>query len=141
MSTYNRIIHLLKENNIIYTELRHAPVRTSEEAAKVRPDISLSQGAKALIVRYKSNEEHKYAMLVIPGDKRFDSKKVKLLLNSKDLTFASTEDVVRITNGVVPGGVPPFGNLFGLDVFVNPSLLQNEEIAFNAGDKSITIIM
>jgi prolyl-tRNA editing enzyme YbaK/EbsC (Cys-tRNA(Pro) deacylase) len=41
--------------------------------------------------------------------------------------------VVEITGGVKPGGVPPFGNRFGLQVVCDPSLFGNEKIVFNAG--------
>jgi Ala-tRNA(Pro) deacylase len=143
MSTYETIIKILNKNNISFKEFHHEPVRTSAEAAKVRPDIALSQGAKALIVKFKDKEsqDYNFAMLVVPGDKRFDSKKVKSILNSKDVSFASEEEVIKITNGVVPGGVPPFGNIFDLRTIVDESLFENKEIAFNAGDKTISIVM
>lgn len=139
LNTYNKLIELLKSNNIDYLEYRHEPVRTSEEAVKTRPGISLSQGAKALIVKIYPTKE--FVMLVVPGDKRFDSSLVKKVLNSSELRFATEEEVIKITDGVLPGGVPPFGNLFKIPVFVDPKLLENEKIAFNAGDKGISIIM
>ncbi len=37
--------------------------------------------------------------------------------------------------------MPPFGNLFELDVVVDPGLMENEEIIFNAGDRSVSIAM
>ena len=49
--------------------------------------------------------------------------------------------MAQLTNGVQPGGVPPFGNLFGLEVVVDPQLLQNEKIVFNAGDRSFSVGM
>lgn len=139
LNTYNKLIELLKSNNIEYLEYRHEPVRTSEEAVKTRPGISLSQGAKALIVKIYPSKE--FVMLVIPGNKRFDSALVKKVLNITELRFATEEEVIKITDGVLPGGVPPFGNLFNIPVFVDPKLLENEKIAFNAGDKGISIIM
>ena len=78
-------------------------------------------------------------MLVMPGDVRFDSDKVKKLLGAKNLRFATEQEVFGITNGVLPGGVPPFGNLFDLEVFVDPLLLEHEKIIFNAGDRSFSI--
>ena len=51
-----KIIDLLEKNSIDYKYFEHAPVRTSEEAAKVRSDYSLSQGAKALIIRIKNKD-------------------------------------------------------------------------------------
>jgi prolyl-tRNA editing enzyme YbaK/EbsC (Cys-tRNA(Pro) deacylase) len=72
-------------------------------------------------------------MLVIPGDRKFDSAKVKHQLRSKDIRFATEDEVTKITEGVRPGGVPPFGNLFGLGVISDGSLYGNEKIVFNAG--------
>lgn len=145
MTTYEKIIQLLTENGIHYTEFRHDPVRTSAEATKTRPGTSESQNAKALIVKFEKSEngsrKKDYMMIVLSGNQRFDSKKVRQLFGFNKISFASEEDVVRITNGVVPGGVPPFGNLFGLKVAVDQLLLENDEIAFNAGDRSISIVM
>jgi prolyl-tRNA editing enzyme YbaK/EbsC (Cys-tRNA(Pro) deacylase) len=49
--------------------------------------------------------------------------------------------VKEITNGVLPGGVPPLGNLFGLEVYADNGLLGNEKIVFNAGDRSYSVAM
>ncbi len=139
-STYERLISSIKLNGRKYKEFRHKPVRTSEEADAVRPDFSVAQGAKALIIKVRKKERTKeYVMLVVPGDKRFDSKKVKKLLGCSSFSFASPEEVIQITNGVKPGGVPPFGNLFGIKVYVDKLLSSNDEIIFNAGDRRISI--
>lgn len=137
-----QILDLLKANNIWFETFEHEPVRTSEEAAKIRDGYTLHQGAKALIVRVRiSNANKKFVMLVFPGDLRFDNSKIKKLFNAKDVRFATEEEVLRLTDNVQPGGVPPFGNLFDLEVVVDPSLLQNEKIVFNAGDRSFSIGM
>ncbi len=138
----SRIVELLKSDNYWYETFEHEPVRTSEEASKVRNGYSAKQGAKALIVRVKiSNSDKKFVMLVFPGDLRFDNSKVKSLFSAKDVRFATEDEVKEITAGVQPGGVPPFGNLFQLETIVDPSLLQNEKIVFNAGDKSFSVGM
>jgi Ala-tRNA(Pro) deacylase len=143
MSAYSKIVELLQKNSIQYEELRHEPVRTSEEAAKIRPGMTLSQGAKALIIkcREKGSSEKFFCMVVLSGSDRFNSKKIKQILNLSDVMFASEAEVLQITDGVQPGGVPPFGNIFGIKVIVDQTLLKNDKIAFNAGDRSITIIM
>ncbi|HUS26603.1 MAG TPA: YbaK/EbsC family protein [Nevskiaceae bacterium] len=51
---------------------------------------------------------------------------------SKETRFATEEEVEQITDGVKPGGVPPFGNLFGLQVVTDPCLYESEKIIFNA---------
>lgn len=137
-----QIVGLLEKNQLWFETFEHEPVRTSEEAANIRDGYDLSQGAKALLIRVKvTNSDKKFAMVVLPGDKRFSAEKVKQLFQAKDVRFATVAEVAEITNGVQPGGVPPFGNVFGLEVIVDPSLLQNEKIIFNAGDKSFSIGM
>lgn len=138
----SKITDLLKVGGYWYETFEHEPVRTSEEAAKVRTGYTLAQGAKAMIVRVKKSETEKYfAMLVLPGDARFDIGKVKQLFAARDIRFATEEEVKTITGGVVPGGVPPFGNLFDLPVIADPNLFENEKIIFNAGDRSFSIAM
>jgi len=144
--TYHPVVshirRLLDSHHIWYEYFEHEPVRTSEEAASVRPEYALHQGAKALILRLTSKQgEKSYVMLVFPADKKFHNKKVKELLQTTSLTFASEEEVVRLTEGIELGGVPPFGNLFHLPVFADPSLFENTRIIFNAGDRRFSIAM
>lgn len=134
---HEQITDLLKQHGCWFEEFHHEQVRTSEEAAKIRPGYSLQQGAKAIIVRVKiPNEGKKFVMLVMPADQKFDSSKVKRLLRAKDIRFATEDEVEEITKGVKPGGVPPLGNLFGLEVISDKSLYHNEKIVFNAGRTS-----
>ncbi|HUX22526.1 MAG TPA: YbaK/EbsC family protein [Spirochaetia bacterium] len=128
------IIDLLSDTGCWHESFRHEPVRTSEEAAAERENYTLHQGAKAIIVRVKiPNEGKRFVMLVFPADCKFDGAKVKEVLGAKDIRFATEDEVVEITGGVRPGGVPPFGKRFGLQVVCDPSLFGNEKIVFNAG--------
>ncbi|MEK7186747.1 MAG: YbaK/EbsC family protein [Patescibacteria group bacterium] len=125
-----------------YETFEHEPVRTSEEAARIRPGYTLAQGAKAILVRVKENGGKQYfVLIVLPGNQRFDNKKVKDIFSAKDVRFATEDEVREITGGIEPGGVPPFGNLFSLRVIVDPAVFFNEKIVFNAGDKRHSIAM
>lgn len=137
-----QITEYLTNHNAWYETFTHEPVRTSEQAARTRPGYELRQGAKALIVRVKRTENEKFfVMLVFPADKQFDKRKVKKYFNARDVRFATEQEVAALTNGVEPGGVPPFGNLFGLRVIVDPTLFENEKIVFNAGDRRFSVSM
>jgi prolyl-tRNA editing enzyme YbaK/EbsC (Cys-tRNA(Pro) deacylase) len=136
----SRILDSLKQNNCWFETFEHEPVRTSEEAAKTRPGYTLHQGAKAMIVKAKGAQS-RFVMLVLPADLKFDNSKVKVLLKSKDIQFASEPEVLELTGGVQPGAVPPFGNLFQLDVIADPELFRNEKIVFNAGDRRFSVAM
>jgi Ala-tRNA(Pro) deacylase len=136
------IQNALRNGGHEYETFEHAAVRTSEEAAATRPGYGLHQGAKAIVVRVKGGDGGKrFLMLVFPADRRFDSKKAKTSLGLKEIRFATAEEISEITDGVEVGGVPPFGNLFGLDVVVDPALFENERIVFNAGDRRFSIAM
>lgn len=138
--TVDRIKDLLEQHHVSYTTFEHAPVRTSEEAAALRPEYTLAQGAKALIVKVTPRSAAaSFIQVVVPGDQKFDTKKVKTLLDAKDLRFATPAEVATLTAGIEPGGVPPFGNLFGLSVIVDASLYEHDDIIFNAGDRRYSI--
>lgn len=136
-----KIKKLLEDNQMWFERFEHQPVRTSKEASQVRPNYSLSQGGKALIVRLKKDGEKTFAMIVVPGDKRFDVKAARKVLGASDIRFASEEEVDEITGGVVPGGVPPFGTIFGIPVYADRHIFLDEKMIFNAGDRSVSIGM
>ncbi len=127
MEVFDKILDLLEKNKIDYELKEHEPSYTSEESAKNRGE-DLKIGAKALIL--KINEE--FIMCVISAVKKINSKKLKLILKNKNLRFANINEVKEITK-CVPGSVPPFGDLFNLEILIDKSLLENEFIAFNAG--------
>lgn len=138
-----RIRNILKNNQIDFEEHHHEPVRTSEEAARVR-NSSIHEGAKALIFWATKIDGHKVPIeLVIQGSKKVH--KEKFLGKHKEFTkikMVSPEEVLDIA-GVEPGGVPPFGNVFNkpCTIYVDCGLLELKNIEFNAGDRSISIRM
>ncbi len=132
---FQRIEELLKGKGVPFTVLRHEPVYTSEQAAAVR-GTPLSSGAKALVV--KAGEQ--LCLLVLPADRKLDSKKARESLGVRTLRFASKEEVLSRT-GLAPGAIPPFGSLFDLVTYCDPALADNASINFNAGDHSISVQM
>lgn len=155
MNLFEKIIQLLDENKINYQLLNHEPVYTSQQAAAVRPDISLHQGAKAMLLKVENGKgkmesdqkfqlsnfnSQLFVMVVVPGDQKIDYRKVSKFLGVRDVELASAEEVER-TVGVKIGAVSPLGNLSGLRVLIDEGLLKNDQIAFNAGDHSKTVVM
>jgi Ala-tRNA(Pro) deacylase len=130
-----RLTGWLTAAGVAFRVLEHAPVRTSAEAAAVR-GTPLEAGAKALVVRADERPVH----LVLPADRRIDNARLRAILGTRRLRFATPEELWTLT-GCVPGAVPPFGNLFGLDVLVDEELTQCDEIAFNAGSPAVSITM
>lgn len=137
----SRIEELLKERGLWYERFEHEPVRTSEEAARVRPEYSIRQGTKALIVRGKKGGKKTLFMVVVPGHSSFDRGKVQEATGCRDIRFVSEDEVRKITRGIEPGGVPPFGALFDLPTYVDEHVFDNERIIFSAGDRRVSIAM
>lgn len=131
----DRIIALLEQEGVPHQLMRHEPVRTSEEAARVR-GTPLEQGAKALV--FRAGDRH--LLLVLPADRRVDSRAVKRALGVKDLRLVSPEQLLELT-GLEPGSVPPFGNLMGLPTYVDERLLALPRISFNIGSRSVSVVM
>lgn len=135
----NKVMALIKsrldEIGAEYRLVEHEPVRTSEQAAKVRGS-KLSDAAKAMVL--KSEEFfNKYLMVVIPADRQLNLDKVSSKLNEK-FRVATEEEVVQYT-GIKVGGVPPFGRLLGMEVYFDKSLYMKDDIVFNCGRKDRSI--
>ena len=141
METFEKIKVLLNGNNVIYQHKKHAPTLTSEEAARVRGD-ALSSGAKAIVYKI----EKQFYLFVFAADRKMNPKKIKTYFKEKGMKakksrFASSEELFDMT-GLVPGSVPPFGQpILNFDLFVDPSLKENERISFNAGSLTNSISM
>src|SRR5262249_54466385 len=89
---------------------------------------------KALVM--KAGE--RFVLLVVPADRKLDSRKARANLGVKALRFATREEVLQLT-GLQPGSIPPFGSLFALPTYCDPALALNETINFNAGDHAISV--
>ena len=138
---FDQIKNLLSENNISFEQKEHEITLTSEDSARIRGD-ELSSGAKAILYKVQDS----FYLFVFAADKKMDTKKIKQYfkeqnLKAKKTRFASHEELLEMT-GLVPGSVPPFGRpILDFDLFVDPSLTANENIAFNAGSLTNSISM
>src|SRR5262245_27737056 len=110
-TVFERLHERLRSSGTACTVLRHEPVYTSEQAAAVR-GTPLASGAKALVVKAGAD----FVLLVLPADRKLDSRKARDGLGVKALRFATREEVEQLT-GLQPGSIPPFGSLFGLPTY------------------------
>jgi len=134
-SPYQKIVKLLKTNDIFYQDTEHEPVYTSAQAAEIR-GISASQGAKALLLKCESG----FILALLPGDRKLDSRKLKDLLNVKGLRFAFPKEVKDIM-GCEIGACYPFGNLINLPTYADNYLSTNDTVSFNPGVHTRSIEM
>lgn len=134
-SVFDQIVTDLEKKHIEFEVTEHEPVKTSEEAAKIR-GVDLSTGAKALVMY----ADDKPIMIVVAGNRKIDMKVFKTAYTIRDLRMATPDEVEKIT-GVQIGAVPPFGHIFGISLYMDESLRTNEVIFFNPGLHQKTIGM
>jgi aspartyl-tRNA synthetase len=134
---FKEIIKLLEANKVRHELMEHEPVRTSEEAAKVR-GTKLGDAAKAMVLASKEYENKLY-MVVIPADRQLDLIKAEGIIG-ESLRVASAEEVESYT-GLQVGGIPPFGRLLKMDLFYDSALFTKESSVFNCGRKDRSVMM
>lgn len=136
-TVYDRLVRHLRATGVAFREVQHEPTPTSVDAARVRGE-PLGCGAKALVLKC----DGVFRLIVLPADRRLNTKLLKSALGVKDVRFASREELQSLT-GLVPGAVPPFGE----PVLALPLLADTDvggrfpQVAFNAGDLCRSIIM
>ena len=101
--------------------------RTAKEAAS---SLGCEVGAIVKSLLFKTNDN--FILGLVAGDKKASLNKLKKLLNSKDVSMASAEEVKKIT-GYTIGGVSPVGLLNKVDVLIDDSLERFESLFAAAG--------
>jgi Ala-tRNA(Pro) deacylase len=144
-SHQQRIVNLLEEHQISYKSLHHEPTQTSEESAKVR-GVDLSTGGKALVLQVcdaaDDTTSPKFGLFILSASRKLHTKAIKKEFQTKNVRFATKQELAALTDGLVPGSVPPFGEpVLNLELFVDTSIETNEIIAFNCGSLTDSIIM
>ncbi len=126
----------LDNNNIKYVAISHSAAYTAQEVA-ASAHIPGKQLAKTVMV--KLNGE--MAMAVLPASHKVDFDLLKEAIGASKVELASEEEFKDKFPECEVGAMPPFGNLFGIEVFVTESLAEDEEIAFNSGSHTELIRM
>ena len=138
--TYTQLIALLDSRGAHYRVLDHEPEGRTEVVSPLRGN-TLSQAAKCIVLMVKLGKKvTKYILAVVPGDARVDLNAVKALMGGTYVAFASPDIAERLA-GSVTGTVLPFSFNPELELVVDPSLLENDEIYFNAArlDRSLAL--
>lgn len=130
-----RILALLRDHGVTFTFKEHEPVKTSQEAAAIR-GTPLHEGAKALVFA----ADDATVLAVVPAHKRVGTRAFKRAFGIKNLRMVNPDELRELT-GLPVGAVPPFGGVLNLPTYVDRGLLANERISFNAGSRSVSIIM
>jgi Ala-tRNA(Pro) deacylase len=126
----------LHAEGVEFREAHHEPTRTSEESARARGE-ELKVGGKALLIKVDDT----FRLFILSADRKLDSAAIKKFFGAKKTRFATPEELAEMT-GLVPGSVPPFGEpVLPFPLYVDPSVFENERVAFNAGSLTDSMIL
>lgn len=129
-----RIKHILKECKIEFEETEHEAVYTSQQMAQATGH-SDEAGIKSMIFRTKEGE---FILVLNPGNKEVDTKKIARIKNTKSLFLAQPNEVEKVA-GTPIGCVPPFGHKTKVKTYLSEELLKCEYLYFNPGSHTRTI--
>ncbi len=136
---YKHLIESLDKNKAKYRLIDHPPEGRTEIVSPMRGN-KLSQAAKCIVIMVKRGKDTKYVLGVFPGDAKIDLNVVKNLFQGSYASFATPEIAEKLA-GSVSGTILPFSFHPDMELIVDPKLLENEEIFFNAArlDRSMAL--
>jgi Ala-tRNA(Pro) deacylase len=126
----------LDSNKIRYTSIAHSPAYTAQEIA-ASAHIPGRELAKTVIVKL----DGRMTMVVLPASHRIDFNLLKEASGAGKVELATEDEFKDIFPGCDIGAMPPFGNLYEMEVYVSDTLREDEEISFNAGTHTELIRM
>lgn len=119
---------VLDENKVRYVTIIHSRAYTAQEVAAAA-HVKGKELAKTVMVKV----DGKMAMAVLPASHRIDFAALKEITGARELGLAAEQEFKGLFPDCEPGAMPPFGNLWGMEVYVSAKLSLDKEIAFNAG--------
>ncbi len=123
-----KLKRFLDENEVPYESIRHFVAYTAQETA-ASAHIRGRELAKTVMVKI----DGRMAMAVLPATRRLDLDRLVHAAGAGQAALSTEREFSQMFSDCEPGAMPPFGNLYGMDVYVDTHLAQDEHIAFNAG--------
>lgn len=123
-----KLKEFLDTNQIKYETISHSKAYTAQEIA-ANAHIKGKELAKTVMVKVGG----KMTMAVLPAAFPLDLNLMRQAAGGAEVELATESEFRELFPGCETGAMPPFGNLYSMDVFVAQSLAEDEHIAFNAG--------
>ncbi|HEY0505208.1 MAG TPA: YbaK/EbsC family protein [Lysobacter sp.] len=124
-----RLEEFLNSNRVAYDTMKHPHAFTAQETA-MSAHVDGHAMAKAVMVKL----DGKLAMAVLPSDEWLDVTRLREVSGAREVALADESDFKDRFPECEVGAMPPFGNLYHMDVYASESLAQGESIVFNAGN-------
>lgn len=124
-----RLEEFLNSNRVAYDTVTHPHAFTAQQTAE-RAHIRGHEMAKTVMVKL----DGRLAMAVLPSDEWLDVARLRQVSGAREVALANESDFKDRFPECEVGAMPPFGNLYRMDVYAAESLADDGHIAFNAGN-------
>jgi len=124
----SKLREFLDEKGVRYTITTHRVAYTAREIAGLA-HVSSQELAKTVIVKVDGS----LAMAVLPASYEVDLSSLGGAIGARMVTLAKESEFQDRFPDCEIGAMPPFGNLYGMAVYVDESLTKDKDIVFNAG--------
>ena len=128
MALLEKLRVFLDENHAEYTHTTHPQAYTAREVASAE-HLPSREVAKTVIVFGGD----RYHMIVVPASRLVDFQEVRLTLGLPHARLATEHEVGELFPDCELGAMPPMGNLYGMPVYLDDTLAEEDTIAFNGG--------
>lgn len=123
-----KLKHFLDENGVKYVSINHSQAFTAQEIA-ASAHVPGKEMAKTVMVKL----DGAMAMAVVPAHRQVDLESLRQAADADSCELAAEDEFGELFPDCEVGAMPPFGNLWDLDVYVAEELEDDDEIVFNAG--------
>jgi Ala-tRNA(Pro) deacylase len=123
-----RLKEFLDSKGVRYVVITHSTAYTAQEIASLA-HVKGREMAKTVIVKLDGS----LAMAVLPASFQVDLDALRAAAGVKEASLATESEFKDNFPGCETGAMPPFGNLYGMPVYMDESLKKDKEIVFNAG--------
>lgn len=131
-----RLKELLDRSGVQYRSIPHLTAYHADRTAAAA-EVPRREFAKVVVVK----ADGRLCMAVLPASDRLHLEDLRYGLGAQHLALVGEEELRGAFPDCDVGAMPPFGELYGMEVFVSPHLREDEEIAFNAGSHDEAVHM
>lgn len=128
MTISPKLKKFLDKEGVDYEVLQHSQAFTAQEIAGAQ-HVPGKTMVKSVIVKFDGQN----VMCVLPSTEMLDFDKFTEITGAQDAVLATEDEITELFPDYEIGAEPPFGRLYGMDVYVDEKLEEDEEIFFNGG--------
>jgi Ala-tRNA(Pro) deacylase len=130
----DRLENYLRENQVRFEEHHHPRAVSAQEVA-ASEHVPGRMLAKTVMVL----ADGEMVMLALPAPYQVDLEKAAAALGVDEVRLAEEEEFEDSFPDCEVGAMPPFGNLYGVPVYVEKTLAEDETIVFRSGTHTETM--